>query len=104
MFNQETTFPANDVRHKWDFHKERSSQNLQRIQAVRQYFAEVGDPRSMPQIALAWIWSRHPRTIPIPGFKTVAQVKENISAMDFDLLTDEQMLKIDEIFGREPAP
>jgi aryl-alcohol dehydrogenase-like predicted oxidoreductase len=33
----------------------------------------------------------------------MAQVKENIAAMEFGLLTDEQMKKIDEIFGRSPV-
>lgn len=99
-FNQDTKFPEDDVRHRWDFRAERAAKNLERIQAVRTYFAEIGDPRTMPQVSLAWIWTRNPRTIPIPGFKTVAQVKENIEAMEFDLLTDDQMKKIDQIFGR----
>ena len=99
-FNRDTNFPKDDVRHNWDFQQERPSRLLQRVEAVRKMFAEAGDPRSLPQIALAWLWTRHPRTVPIPGFKGVAQVKENIQAMEFDLLTNEQMKKIDEIFGR----
>ncbi len=102
-FNSETTFPENDVRHSWDMHRERPTQNRQRVEAVRKFFADSGDPRTQAQIALAWIWTRSPRTIPIPGFKAVAQVKENIAAMDFGLLSDEQMKKIDEIFGRTPV-
>ncbi len=66
-------------------------------------FADSGDRRTLPQIALAWIWTRSERTIPIPGFKTLAQVKENIRAMEFDLLSDEQMKKIDEIYDRAPV-
>ncbi len=27
--------------------------------------------------ALAWLWGRTKQTIPIPGFRSVAQVKEN---------------------------
>lgn len=102
-FKQDTTFPDDDVRHGWDGRSERAQKNLQRIEAVRTYFAEAGDARTLPQIALAWIWTRSKRTIPIPGFKTVAQVKENIQAMEFGLLSDEQMKRIDEIFERTPA-
>lgn len=102
-FNSETTFPENDVRHRWDLHRERPAQNLQRVDAVRKIFTEAGDPRTQAQIALAWLWTRSERTIPIPGFKTVAHVKENIQAMEFGLLNNEQMKKIDEIFGRAPA-
>lgn len=58
------------------------------------------DAGTLAQIALAWIWTRSDRAIPIPGFKTVAQVQENIQAMDFGLLSKEQMQKIDEIFER----
>ena len=102
-FNRETTFPENDMRHGWPLQNERATQNLQRIEAIRKFFAEAGDARTQAQVALAWIWTRSPRTIPIPGFKTAAQVQENIQAMEFGLLSQAQMQKIDEIFQREPV-
>ena len=102
-FTPDTTFPENDVRHSWNLRSERPMQDLQRIEAVRKFFANAGDPRTPAQIALAWIWTRSERTIPIPGFKTVAQVKENILAMEFSLLSNEQMKKIEEIFERAPV-
>jgi aryl-alcohol dehydrogenase-like predicted oxidoreductase len=101
-FTRETTFPEDDVRHNWDLRKEFPTVRLQRIEAVRKFFADAGEKRTQAQIALAWIWTRSDRTVPIPGFKTVAQVKENIQAMDLGLLSDEQMKKIDEIFERTP--
>lgn len=101
--NRDTTFPENDIRHNWDLRTERVTQNLQRIEAVRNMFADAGDVRTLAQIALAWIWTRSDRTIPIPGFKTVAHVKENVQAMDFGLLSNAQMKKIDDIFEREPV-
>jgi len=102
-FNLDTTFPEDDVRHGWDLRTGRSPQNLQRIEAVRKMFADAGEVRTQAQIALAWIWTRSERAIPIPGFKTVAQVKENIQAMEFGLLSKEQMKKIDEIYERPPV-
>jgi aryl-alcohol dehydrogenase-like predicted oxidoreductase len=99
-FNSDTTFPEDDWRRTWDLRAEWPTQRRQRIEAVRRFFAETGDRRTQVQIALAWIWTRSDRTIPIPGFKTVAQVKENIQAMEFGLLSNEQMKKIDEIFER----
>jgi aryl-alcohol dehydrogenase-like predicted oxidoreductase len=101
-FDHDTTFPENDVRHNWNLRAERPTQHLQRIEAVRKIFADAGDARTQAQIALAWIWTRSDRTIPISGFKTVAQVKENIQAMEFGLLSKEQMKKIDEIYERPP--
>jgi len=102
-FNANTTFPADDVRTGWNFRNERPALHLQRIEAVRKMFAEFGETRTQAQIALAWIWTRSARTIPIPGFKTVAQVKENVQALELGLLTIEQMQKIDEIYGRAPV-
>jgi len=99
-FNSETIFPKNDMRSPWSMRDEWWTQRFQRIEAVRKFFAEAGETRTLAQIALAWIWTRSERAIPIPGFKTVAQVKENIQAMEFGLLSDEQMKKIDEIFER----
>ena len=97
---RETTFPDDDMRHSWDLRAELPTQRLQRTEAVRKMFADAGDMRTQAQIALDWIWTRSDRTIPIPGFKTLAQVKENIQAMEFGLLSNEQMKKIDEIFER----
>ena len=66
-------------------------------------FADAGEVRTQAQIALDWIWTRSDRTIPIPGFKTLAQVTENIQAIEFGLLSNEQMNKIDEKFERAPV-
>jgi aryl-alcohol dehydrogenase-like predicted oxidoreductase len=102
-FNLDTTFPEDDARYSWDLRTGRTPQNLQRIEAIQKFFADAVDTRTLAQIALAWIWTRSDRTIPIPGFKTLAQVKENIQAMEFGLLSKEQMRKIDEIFESPPV-
>jgi aryl-alcohol dehydrogenase-like predicted oxidoreductase len=34
------------------------------------------DGRSYVQAALGWIWARSPRTVPVPGFRTVEQVED----------------------------
>jgi aryl-alcohol dehydrogenase-like predicted oxidoreductase len=102
-FTRETRFPQDDVRHSWDLRAERPARNLERAEAVRKLFAETGDPRTLAQIALAWIWTRSDRTIPIPGFKSLVQVKENIQAMELGLLTEEQLKKVDEIYERAPV-
>ncbi len=102
-FNSDTTFAKDDVRLGWDFKAEKPAQRLKDIESVRKIFADNGETRTQGQIALAWLWTRSDRTVPIPGFKTVAQVKENIQAMEFGLLSNEQMNKIDEVFGRAPV-
>ena len=51
-------------------------------------------------MALAWLWARSGKMIPIPGFKTVKQVEENAGAIQFGPLKPEQMKEIDRLLGR----
>lgn len=99
-FNQDSTFREGDVRHSigFDFKQERFGSLLKRVESVREVL--TSDGRTLAQGALAWLWARHPRTIPIPGFKTVAQVEENARAMQFGQLAAEQMTQIETIMGR----
>jgi aryl-alcohol dehydrogenase-like predicted oxidoreductase len=60
----------------------------------------TSDGRTVAQGALAWLWARSPKTIPIPGFRTVAQVEENCRAMEFGPLNAAQMREIDAILRR----
>jgi aryl-alcohol dehydrogenase-like predicted oxidoreductase len=55
---------------------------------------------SISQGALAWNWARSEKTLPIPGFRSAAQVQENASAMQFGPLTKMQMQEIDTLLGR----
>ncbi len=71
---------------------------LARIDAVREILTSNG--RSLAQGALAWIWGRSAHTLPIPGFRTVAQVEENARALELGPLTPEQMQEVDAILGR----
>ncbi len=71
---------------------------LSKRDAVRAILASNG--RSVAQGALAWLWARSPKTLPIPGFRTVAQVEENAGAMQFGPLITEQMKEIDFLLER----
>ena len=102
-YSSETTFPKDDWRSTWNLQNEGARQALHQIETARKFFADAGEVRTLTQVALAWIWTCSDRTIPIPGFKTVTQVKENIQAVEFGLLSKEQMKKIDEIFERPPV-
>lgn len=75
-----------------------SAEWLARRDAVREILTSNG--RSVSQGALAWNWARSEKTLPIPGFRTVAQVTENAGAMKFGPLTKEQLKEIDRILGR----
>ena len=93
-----TAFPQNDVRND-DWSRDHFfAPTLDQMDVLRAILTSNG--RSLVQGALAWIWARSEQTIPIPGFKTVAQVEENAKAMQFGPLTSEQMQEIDTLLGR----
>ncbi|OIK02367.1 aldo/keto reductase [Streptomyces sp. MUSC 14] len=71
---------------------------LARIDAVRDIL--TSDGRTLAQGALAWLWARSPRTIPIPGFRTVAQAEENAGAMAKGSLTAGQLTEVERLLGR----
>ncbi|WP_221334229.1 MULTISPECIES: aldo/keto reductase [Streptomyces] len=71
---------------------------LARIDAVREVLTSGG--RTLAQGALAWLWARSPRTVPIPGFRTVAQAEENAGAMAKGPLTAAQLAEIDRLLDR----
>ena len=75
-----------------------SEEFLGRVAAIRDILTTDG--RSLVQGALAWLWARSGRTIPIPGFKSVKQVKENAGAMTFGPLSEEQVAEIDRLLER----
>jgi len=69
------------------------------LEAVRHILTSGG--RTLAQGALAWLWARSPSLLPIPGARTVAQVRENAGAMEYGPLTTDQMREIDELLGAD---
>ncbi|MFF8446130.1 aldo/keto reductase [Streptomyces leeuwenhoekii] len=71
---------------------------LARVDALRDVL--TSDGRTPAQGALAWLWARSPRAVPIPGFRSVAQAEENAGALEKGPLTEEQMAEVERILGR----
>lgn len=71
---------------------------LARREAVSEILISGG--RTVAQGALAWLWARSEQTIPIPGFRTVAQTEENCEAIVYGPLDAASMQEIDELLGR----
>jgi aryl-alcohol dehydrogenase-like predicted oxidoreductase len=69
-----------------------------KIEGIREILTSGG--RTLAQGALAWLWGRTDKTIPIPGFRTVQQVEDNAGAMRHGPLTPEQMLEIEGLMDR----
>lgn len=71
---------------------------MKKREAVQEILTSGG--RTLSQGALAWLWARSEQTLPIPGFRTAAQVEENCGAMQFGALTAEQMQEIEILLKR----
>jgi aryl-alcohol dehydrogenase-like predicted oxidoreductase len=94
-------FPASDVRRAsrwWEyFQPDKTPALLQKLNAVRDIL--TSDGRTLAQAALAWLLARSTRTIPIPGFKTVAQVEENAGTLRLGALSASHMQEIERVLA-----
>lgn len=101
-FRADSRLPGDDVRGdepawmKWFANGRPRPEFLARLATVREILMSEG--RTPAQGALAWIWARSGHTIPIPGFRTAAQVEENAGALRRGPLTREQMVEIARLF------
>jgi len=93
----ETQLPEDDWRRDF-FQVERFLQDMVQFQSLRQVL--TGDGRTNVQAALGWIWARSPRTVPVPGFRTLAHVEEDAKAMHFGPLSQEQFREVQRLLGR----
>jgi aryl-alcohol dehydrogenase-like predicted oxidoreductase len=99
-FNAESKLPSDDVRSDWNLCDGEEAKLLDQLGKIRRVL--TADGRTLAQAALGWLWARSDRTIPIPGFKTVAQVEENIKALEFGPLSKEQLEWIEQSLDRAP--
>jgi len=97
-FNTNTTFPDNDVRSGTDFSDPEILNRLKIVDEIGDILTSKG--RTMAQGALAYIWALDERMVPIPGFKSVQQVKDNAGALEYGPLTEGQVKEIHEIVGK----
>ena len=100
-FTADTKLPDEDIRRGWNFKEGGQADAMKRVESLRGVLTEGG--RTLAQGALCWLLARSPNMIPIPGFKTVSQVEDNLGAMNFGPLTPEQMAEVDQILGRTRA-
>jgi aryl-alcohol dehydrogenase-like predicted oxidoreductase len=58
--------------------------------------------RSPAQGALAWLWARNPRALPIPGFRTPEQVEDLCGALAKGPLDASIMNEVEATLLRDP--
>lgn len=101
-FNRDSILTKEDVRgagHAWvDAMFKDGKPNPEaydKLNAIRDILTTGG--RTLVQGSLAWLWAKSGVTIPIPGFKTIEQIKENVKSIGFGPLSQAQMMEIDKI-------
>lgn len=98
--------PTDDVRsntlHWMDYFKDGKPVPalLDRLARVRDVLTLDG--RSLTQGALAWLWTRSAAAVPLPGFRTRAQVEENAGALAKGPLPADAMAEIERLIDRPP--
>jgi aryl-alcohol dehydrogenase-like predicted oxidoreductase len=68
---------------------------VRRVEMAREILTRGG--RTLAQGALCWLYAKSTSVIPIPGFKTAAQVKENAGALRFGPLNSDQMAELERL-------
>lgn len=97
-FAPDAKLAADDVRaqdHAWlRFFKDGkpNAEYLERLGAIRELLQTGG--RTLPQGALGWILASSPIAVPVPGFRTEKQVRDNLGALEFGPLPAETMAEI----------
>ncbi len=104
-YKPDSTLPSDDVRGPnaptWMKYFKDGKPNpewLGKMEAIRDILTSGG--RTLAQGAIGWLWAHNGHTIPIPGFRTLAQAEENCGALRFGALNAEQMQQIDTVLER----
>jgi aryl-alcohol dehydrogenase-like predicted oxidoreductase len=97
-FTSQSTFPSDDIRSRLDFNDDSVTWRLRAVEAIRDVLCSAG--RTMAQGALAFIWALDERMIPIPGFKSIAQVTQNAAAMTYGPLSADEVDQIETIVDK----
>lgn len=102
-FTAESTLASDDVRGiapqwlDWFRDGRPAPEWLSRVAAVRETLTVGG--RTLAQGALGWIWARSGRTVPIPGFRTVAQVEQNAGALEHGPLPADRVAEVERLLA-----
>jgi aryl-alcohol dehydrogenase-like predicted oxidoreductase len=99
-FTSDKHFESFDVRAGWNLALGPRADQLKTLDALRDLLTTDG--RSLAQGALGWLLALSPVTIPIPGFKTVAQVTDNCGVLVKGPLKPETMAEIETVLASLP--
>jgi aryl-alcohol dehydrogenase-like predicted oxidoreductase len=75
---------------------------LARLDAIREVLASGG--RTLAQGALCWLLARSPRTVPIPGIRTVRQAEQNAAALRLAPMPPTEQAEIARLLAHDLLP
>ncbi len=87
-------------RHNPRFQGENLAHNLALVDAVTALATARGCTPA--QLALAWLLSRSPQIVPIPGTRSIARLDENAAAAH-TVLTADELARISAVLARQPV-
>jgi aryl-alcohol dehydrogenase-like predicted oxidoreductase len=93
-FDEKTSFSTTDLRRQRGWNVQEGPLAKQRAVLEQLRGILTSDGRTLAQAALGALWARSERIVPIPGFKTLAQVKENVGALQYGPLSQQQVKAI----------
>jgi aryl-alcohol dehydrogenase-like predicted oxidoreductase len=96
-FDEDSTLPEDDHRTRINFSEGVGALRLKQMRAVQDVLTANG--HTLPQALLAYIWALDENMVPIPGFRTTAQVEENARSLELGPLSSEQVQKANEILA-----
>jgi aryl-alcohol dehydrogenase-like predicted oxidoreductase len=94
-FDRATRFTEGDLRRGWNVQEGPVAKGREVVEQLRDIL--TSDGRSLAQAALGALWARSERCLPIPGFKNLGQVNENVGALAYGPLSPQQMQAIAEL-------
>ena len=101
-FRRLSELPAGDNRQGHPrFQDANAARNESLVSLLREIAAELG-ASSTAQVALAWVLSRSPQVVTIPGMKTRAHLADNLGAARLRVDAD-QMRRIDDLLAASPV-
>lgn len=90
-----------DVRARWDLEAGKQAGHLEALARIRALL--TSDGRTLAQGALGWLLATSAVTIPIPGFRSVAQVEDNCGVLEKGPLAPEVMAAITRELASVPS-
>jgi aryl-alcohol dehydrogenase-like predicted oxidoreductase len=100
-FRRLADLPANDNRQSHPrFQDANAVQNERLVQMLRDIGAETG--ATAAQVAIAWVLSRGPHIVTIPGMKTRAHLTDNLAGGEL-ALSPRQLQRIEQLLAEAPV-